>query len=115
MSAALLSVLALVQKSAKLFSAAIRLQDPKFDQLYYEMLAEKKRTEEWASHMRVFNNTNLHATLPSEGYDAVGIHFRKMDLSYEKTQEKFSTIEDVRKSPVNPTALKAGTKSLPHS
>ena len=111
-SATLLSVLTLVQESAKFISATARPQDPKFDQIYHRLLAEKKRTEEWASHMRVFNSTNLRVTVPPEEYDAVVVHFEKMDTCYKKAHDKFSAIEDAAKGPVDPTALRAGTTSL---
>ena len=112
LSAKLLSVLTLAQKSSKLISAATRLQDPKIDQIYYRLLAEKKRTAEWASQMRVLNSTNSSATIPSEEYDAVVVLLGNLDTCYRKAQEKFSAIEYPRKGPVDPTALKAKTKSL---
>lgn len=112
LSAKLLSVLALAQNSAKLISAATRLQDPKLDQIHYRLLAEKKRTAEWASHMRVLKSTNPRATISPEEHDAVVVLLGKLDTYYRKAHEKFSAIENPTKGPVDPTALKARTKSL---
>lgn len=114
LSATLLSVLSLVQKLAKLISATARLQDPNLDQIYHRLLAERKRTEKWASHTRAPNSTNLRATVPFAEHEVVVVHFGKMDTCYKKAHERLSAIEDVRKGPVGPAALKTGTKSLPH-
>ena len=80
--------------------------------MYYRLLAEKKRTAEWASHMRVLNSTNAHATVTPEECNAVVVLLAKLETCYRKAQVMFSAIEDLRKEPVDATTQKAGTKSL---
>ena len=99
-SAALLSILALAQNVAKLTSAVTRFHDPKIDQIYYRLLAEKKRTEGWASHMRVLNSTDLRATIPPEEYDEVVVLLKKLDYYYRVAQDKFSNIERSKGGPL---------------
>lgn len=109
-SAALLSILALTQSSANLISAVTRLRDPKVDQIYHRSLAEKKRTEGWASHMRVLNSTDLQPTIPPEEYDKVIAFLKKLDTYYRQAHERFSTSERSKDEPMNLPFLKARTK-----
>lgn len=111
-TALLLSGLALAQNIHKVISASTRLQDPRVDQVYYRLLAEKKRTEGWASHMRVLNSTDLRATIPPEEYDEVVILLKKLDAYYRQAQEKFIAIEPSKEGPITIPFLKARARFL---
>lgn len=111
-SATLLGVLASAQNSVRLVSAAIRSQDSRLDQIYHRLLAEKKRTEGWASHMPVFNSTDLRATIPSEACDEVVVLLAKFDTYYRQAQERLSTFEGSKEGHVDSQSRKARSKSL---
>ena len=106
-SATLLSVLALAQNSVRLVSAAIRFQDSRLDQIYHKLLAEKKRTEGWVSHMPVFNSTDLRATISSEACDEAVVLLAKFGTYYREAQERLSIFEDSEEGHVDPPLLKS--------
>ena len=111
-SAALLSILTLAHSSATLIPTIARLRGPKVDDIYCRLLAEKKRTEGWASHMRVINSADLRPTIPPEEYDKVIAFLQRLDECYRQAYGNFSTSERSKEGPVNLLFLKARTESL---
>ena len=106
-SATILSVLAVVQNTSRLLGSLLKQHDPRVDQIYYRLLAEKRQTEGWASHLRVLNTANLRAVIPAESYDEVVVLLGKLDSYYKQAQSKYESIERSKKGPPNGQFLKA--------